>query len=411
MASFGLLRQPSTILLGRGQRAALVDHLPRDADNVLIVTDARMALQPEFIALAAAVRLAASVTVIADVRPELPVDDVIAAARGLAGNPPDAVIAVGGGSVIDFAKVLALLVTHGGRPQDYYGEFAVPGPTIPLIAIPTTAGTGSEATPIAVLTDPERQMKIGISSPHLIPLVAICDPELSDSAPPALAASAGADALSHCIESFTAIVRDGEPGLSTQRVSVGSNVLSDQWALAGITAIGRSLRAVVNGHPDAAVLSQARDDLVFAALAGGLSLGTGGAAAAHALQYPVGAATHTPHGVGVGVLLPYVMEFNRPARIAAFATVARALGHEGTDDEQASRVAVDLVAELLDDIGIPTTLKALGVAESSVHDIAEQGAQAGRLVNNNPRALDIKALELITSAAWHGDRSRVAGGR
>src|SRR5690606_20101181 len=133
---------------------------------------------------------------------------------------PDLVIGVGGGSCLDMAKCVALLLTHGGRPDDYYGELKVPGPVLPLIAIPTTAGTGSEVTPVAVLSDSQRSLKVGISSPQLIPTAAICDPELTLTCPPSLTAIAGADALTHAIEAFTATRRAVTSGITQERVFV-----------------------------------------------------------------------------------------------------------------------------------------------------------------------------------------------
>ncbi|UKA76186.1 iron-containing alcohol dehydrogenase [Arthrobacter sp. FW306-07-I] len=406
----GLLRQPATILVGRGQRHALPHHLPSGARQALIVTDARMAQEPAFTAMMRQLRDSGiHCTTIADVQPELPVADILAAKEKLADERVDVVVGIGGGTCMDFAKVIAILLTHGGKPQDYYGEFAVPGPTVPVIAIPTTAGTGSEATPVAVVSDPDREMKVGISSPYIVPVTAICDPELSDGAPPALTAAVGTDALSHAIESFTAIQRPATPLLGSERVFVGKSLLTDQYALAATAAIGRSLKTAVKGDTDPERLAAARDDMVFAAMAGGLALGTGGTAAAHALQYPVGAATHTPHGVGVGVLLPYVMEFNRPARVAEFATLARAMnvGSGQEDDEQLSHLFIDHIAGLLTAIGIPTTLDGLGMPQGKERWLATQAMKATRLVENNPRTLDIDALETIAAAAYRGDRQLV----
>ena len=151
-------------------------------------------------------------------------------------------VGMGGGSCLDLAKAVAVLLTHGGEASDYYGELRVPGPVMPVVALPTTAGTGSEVTPVAVLTDPERVSKVGISSPHLIPHTAVCDPELTVGCPPALTASAGADALSHVIEAFTAVRRPVTAELATERVFVGKNELTDTYALLGVRLIAGSLQ-------------------------------------------------------------------------------------------------------------------------------------------------------------------------
>lgn len=405
--SMGLLRQPPTLLFGRGQRHALPSALPVGSKAALVITDARMAQDRAFTDIVGGLNAVGVHTrVYSDVQPELPSQDAISAAALLADQTFDVIVSVGGGSCIDFSKVLAILLRHGGTPQDYYGEFAVPGPVLPLIAIPTTAGTGAEATPVAVVTDSQRQTKMGISSPYLIPDVAICDPELSDGAPPSLMMAAGVDALSHAIESFTAVRRTPTSGLSGERVFVGSNLLTDKYALGGIQAVGDSLSVAVNGHENPKRLMKARDDMVFAALAGGLALGSGGTAGAHALQYPVGAATHTPHGIGIAVLLPYVMEFNRPSKVSEFAQIARALGaEEQTDDETLSHLAIELVDKLLTDIDAPKTLAAIGMPAGKEGWIAAQALRSTRLIENNPRRLDAEQLEIIAAAAYTGNRA------
>jgi alcohol dehydrogenase class IV len=301
------------------------------------------------------------------------------------------------------AKMVALLLTHGGRPQDYYGESAVPGPILPVVAVPTTAGTGSEATPVAVLADPDREMKVGISSPHLIPHTSVCDPELTHSCPPGLTAHSGADAVTHLVESFTAASRPATAQLAYERVFIGKSALTDHIALQGLQLMGRSLLKAYANPSDA----DARHDVMLAAFAGGVALGTAGTAAAHALQYPLGAATHTPHGLGVGTLMPYVMRYNLPARTKEFAQIARILGVEESDRDEAqlARKGVEAVDALIDGLGLPGTIAELGLPEDRIEWLAEQGMGATRLVENNPRPLDLPAMVAISRAAYTGDRA------
>ena len=295
-----------------------------------------------------------------------------------------------------------MILAHGGQASDYYGELRVPGPVVPVVALPTTAGTGSEVTPVAVLTDPERVSKVGISSPYLIPHTAVCDPELTLGCPPELTASAGADALSHVIEAFTAVRRPPTAELATERVFVGKNVLTDTFALLGVRLIAGSLHRAWSDPDD----MEAREAMMLGATAGGFALGSAGTAAAHAIQYPVGAVTHTPHGVGVGALLPYVMEFNRPARVAELAAVARAMGaHAEASPDDLADQAIDGVADLLASVGIPSTLAELGLPPDRLRWTAEQALGAERLVANNPRPLDVDTLERIVRAAHAGDRA------
>ncbi len=403
MSMLGVLRGPHQVLFGSGQRHALGTLAASLGSRALVCTDARFGATREFDDL---VRLLADagleVLTFAEVLPDVPVHQVKECADLAAAFDPEVVIGMGGGSCMDLAKAVAVLLAHGGQPSDYYGELRVPGPVVPVLALPTTAGTGSEVTPVAVLTDPERVSKVGISSPHLIPHTAICDPELTLGCPPALTASAGADALSHVIEAFTAIRRPVSADLATERVFVGKNELTDTFALLGVRLIASSFHRAWTTPDDV----EAREAMMLGATAGGFALGTAGTAAAHAIQYPVGALTHTPHGIGVGVLLPYVMEFNRPARIPELALVALAMGAspDGSPGDLADE-AIDRVSALLSSVGIPATLAELGLPQDQLRWTAEQAMGAERLVANNPRLLDVDALERIVRAAHAGDRA------
>ncbi len=403
MSVFGLLRLPSSIIFGSGQRAVAAATAARLGKCALVCTDARLGREPVFHTLLADLAHAGlAVKVFDRTQPDLPIASIDDCLTESAGFTPDVVIGIGGGSCMDLAKTVALLLSHGGRPENYYGENKVPGPLIPVIAIPTTAGTGSEVTPVAVVSDTERNTKVGISSPYLIPKVAICDPELTVSCPPSITAVSGGDALTHAVESFTAATRIPTPLLSIDNVFVGKNVLSDQFALLAITSIWNSLyRAYQNGMD-----IEARERMMLASLAAGCSFGTAGTAAAHAIQYPVGNDTHTAHGAGVALLLPYVMEYNRPECTGAYATIARAVGLDapGKSEELLSFEVIDAIADLLASVGIPRTLKELGVAEDRQDSTAQRAVGITRLVNNNPRRIDLAAMERITRAAFSGDR-------
>ena len=224
----------------------------------------------------------------------------------------------------------------------------MPGPIVPLIALPTTAGTGSEATPVAVITDPATEMKIGVASPHLIPRHAICDPLLTVGAPPVVTAHAGIDALSHAIESFMAAREEPSTELVLGRPQVGKNLLSDALAL---TAAGHIVRNLARAVDDGSDL-EARTGMLYGSLLAGIAFGNSGVSAAHALQFALGAATHTSHGLGTGLLLPYVMEFNRPARPDEIAQLSSLMGGD----------AVSQVHALGLKIGLPQSLADIGVA-------------------------------------------------
>jgi alcohol dehydrogenase len=401
---FGLLRLPRTILFGAGQRAAVGETVRPLGRSVLVCTDARLGGAPVLSEVVTSLEEAGcTVRVFAGTQPELPTGAIAACVTELRGTALDVIVGLGGGSCLDMAKVVALLLTHGGSPSDYYGEFMVPGPTLPVVALPTTAGTGSEVTPVAVLTDPDRLMKVGISSPYLIPQVAICDPELTYSCPAGLTAVTGVDALTHVVEAFTAVRRPAAANLASERVFIGKSTFTDSIALSGLELLGRGLRRAFHDPGDTA----SRADTMMGALAGGIALGTAGTAAAHALQYPLGAITHTSHGVGVGALIPYVMRYNFPARIQEFAQIGRTLGVSPlpADLVAAARAGVEAVDAIIDGVGIPPTLAELGLPGDRLNEVADNGLNARRLVDNNPRPLDHAAMAAIVRAAYEGDRS------
>jgi alcohol dehydrogenase len=237
-------------------------------------------------------------------------------------------------------------------------------------------------------------MKVGISSPYLIPRTAICDPGLTPTCPPSVTAHSGIDALAHAIEAYMAVTRPPESRLPLERVAVGKNALSDVLALAAVREIGAHLeRAVADGDD-----MEARSGMLFGSLNAGLAFANAGVSAAHALQFAIGAATGTPHGLGTGLMLPYVMAFNRPAREPALCELAAALGDPGGD-------AVAIVHGLGLRIGLPARLADLELQEERLEAMGEQAAGIRRLAGNNPRPLDAGGCTAILRAAWRGDPS------
>jgi len=407
-SSFAVSRLPRNLIIGTGQRAALAGYVAPLGKRALVVTDERLAGDAQFLAMVDSLGQAGVLTqVYSGTVAELPAGSILDGLQMGKDFDADVVVGIGGGSCIDAAKVIALLLTHGGTPSDYYGEFKVPGPILPLIGVPTTAGTGSEVTPVAVISDPDRAVKVGIASPHLIPHTAICDPELTYSCPPALTAVSGADALTHAIEAFTTLRRQVDASTVHEHVFVGKNALSDHYALHAIRLISGSLKAAYDNGAD----RSARDDLMLGATLAGLAFGTAGTAAAHAVQYPVGALTHTPHGAGVAVMMPYVMEFNLSSAEAEMAEIAEAMGvrRAGQDQASAAAAAIDAVAELFASVGIPKTLRDLGMTDDKLAWTAEAALGASRLVKNNPRPLDPQSMALLVNAAFAGDRAALRG--
>jgi len=400
----GVLRSPASIFFGSGQRAALAEIVTTFGQRALVCSDERFLTDARLVEMAQSLRSAGIEMELYDrTLAELPLECITEASELARKFAPNVIVAVGGGSCIDLAKLVALSLAYPGDLSDFYGELKVPGPVLPVIAIPTTAGTGSEITPVAVLGDPQRKLKVGISSPHLIPRIALCDPELTLSCPAGLTAVAGADALTHAIEAFTAITRPYQPGLALRQVFIGKNSLSDQHAQTAIASLAGYLSQSVRSGDDL----NAREQVMYGSMTAGLAFGVAGTAAAHALQYPVGALTKTAHGLGVAALMPYVMEYNRPAVLAEFVEIARQFGRTEGDNEMLASMAIDAVAALFADIGIPADLRSLGVEQKDLAWISEQSLLSARLVNNNPRQLDLGAMRQIAEAAFHGDRSRL----
>jgi alcohol dehydrogenase len=392
MTDFAVLRAPSQVLFGTGMAAATGRVAAGHGRRVLVITDPVIAGTPGFATVVESLA-GLDVTVFSEAVVDVPGSAVDAALALGSAAEPDVIVAVGGGSVIDLAKVTALLLAHGAPLANYYALQSVPGPIVPLIVLPTTAGTGSEATPVAVITDPATEMKIGVASPHMIPRHAICDPLLSIGAPPVVTAHSGIDALSHAVESFMAAREEPSPELVLDRPQVGKNLLSDALAL---TAAGHIFRHLARAVDDGSDL-EARTGMLYGALLAGIAFGNSGVSAAHALQFALGAATHTSHGLGTGLLLPYVMEFNRPARPDEIAQLSSLMGGD----------AVSQVHALGLKVGLPQSLADIGVARHDLRPMAEASMGIKRLVDNNPRPLDVDALEAILNAAWHGEPGRL----
>jgi alcohol dehydrogenase class IV len=312
---------------------------------------------------------------------------------------PDALLGLGGGSNMDLAKITATLLTHGGQPRNYVGDDKIPGPVAPLICVPTTAGTGSEVSAAAVLTDTDTKMKVGVLSNFLRPRVALVDPLLTVSCPPKVTADSGIDALTHAVEAFTAVDNATFPLPAGERtVYQGRHPMGDLLAQKAIALIGANLRrAVANGND-----LDAREGMALGATLAGMAFSNVGVAVVHALEYPVGGATHCSHGAGNGLLLPHVMRFNLPERRKEFAAVARLLGENvaGLSEEQAAARAVAAVEKLRDDIRIPRRLRDLGVTETQLRPFAEKAFGIKRILRVNPRTVTVEDLEGILRSAF-----------
>ncbi len=307
--------------------------------------------------------------------------DLLARARTA---QPDAIVGLGGGSPLDAAKLIAALCDRAQPLGEAFGSGNLKGRSLPLLCIPSTAGTGSEVSPNAILLDEVEQMKKAVISPHLVPDATFIDPSLMLTVPPAVTAATGLDALTHCIEAYT---------------NNFAHPLVDTWALDGIRLIAAALPIVVREPANLA----ARTDLALGSLYGGLCLGPVNTAAVHALSYPLGSRHHIPHGHANAILLPHVLRFNIGATPDRYAAVAHALGapHQATPALTAISV-VDRMWQIIKDTGLEMRLSALGIPESDLPILAAAGLSVTRLMKNNPRPMTQHDAESIYRHAFHG---------
>jgi alcohol dehydrogenase class IV len=369
------------IVAGAGSLAQLAPLAAEyKARHVLIVSDKGVAaaglVEPARAALA---RAGFAVTVIDDTPPEPEVKDVdavMAAAR--AAGAVDLVVGIGGGSAMDVAKIAAVLLAHPVSLRDLLNKAPIPSRGVPTVMVPTTAGTGSEATPNSIILVPEDELKIGIVSPLLMPDAVILDPLLTLTLPAHVTAATGMDALTHAIECYC---------------SKKGNAFSDLYGLEAIRLIARSLR---RAHADGRDV-RARADMLLGAFYGGVCIATSSTTAVHALAYPLGGKYRIPHGLSNAILLPHVMEFNHAGSEARFAAMAAAMGLavDGLSAGAAGERFIGALYALNADLGIRSTLRDKGVADGDLDGLVEGAAKVTRLLDNNPRPMsktDMRAI-------------------
>jgi alcohol dehydrogenase len=280
----------------------------------------------------------------------------------------DCVIGVGGGSAMDVAKAVSVLLTNGGKAEDYLGIGKIPKPGVPKIMVPTTAGTGAEVTFTAVFINEKTKSKGGMNGAPLYPNAALLDPELTLSMPPHVTAATGIDAFTHAVEGYT---------------STKAHPISDMYALEAIEMISRNLpRAYANGND-----LKARSEMLMGSLLAGKALATAGVGLVHAMAYPLGGMFGIPHGLANAVLLPYVVEYNLIGNPGKYAAVAEVMGHDtsGMPVREAAGLAVDAIFNLNNDVGIPLSLAALDIPVEKVPEMADIALKVTVPVENNPR--------------------------
>jgi len=295
----------------------------------------------------------------------------------------DLIVGLGGGSSMDTAKGAAIMGTRGGSVREICGMDVIPKRGLPKILIPTTGGTGAEATRAFVVTDEEEGIKKVSYSNYNLPDLAIIDPMLTVSMPPKVTADTGVDALVHAIESF---------------VSFNATPFSDLLALEAIRLISQSLPRAYSKGEDLS----ARYDMSLAALLAGMSITSGGLGAVHALAYPIGTEFHQNHGRSNGMILPHVMEFNLIGNIKKYSAIAGAMGEpiEGLNSFEAAERSVTAVKRLLERVNISYHLRDYGIPKESIPKLVEGGMKQSRLFVPNPRNLSKEDVTAIYTKAW-----------
>ncbi|MBW5447059.1 iron-containing alcohol dehydrogenase [Cohnella sp. CFH 77786] len=315
-----------------------------------------------------------SCSIIQDVMPEPTAGHIRELCARLSEESFDLIVGIGGGSVLDVTKLISVLRTNDRQVEEMLGIDNVERPGIPAVLIPSTAGTGSEVTPNAIVTLPEEELKIGVVSRHLLPRLVVLDPCLTMELPQAHTAATGMDAFTHAIESY---------------ISVKANPISDMFALESIRLISRNIVQVYREGSDLA----AREQMLLGSMYGGMALTGSGTAAVHALAYPLGGKFNIPHGVANSMLLPHVMEFNESAVRGRLKRVAVAMGLGGS--LQNAEGVIQKIKEWTVALDIPQDLRVFGVEGRNVPALAQAALKVTRLMQNNPKPMAAGDVEAV----------------
>lgn len=310
------------------------------------------------------------VTIFSEVEPDPRIETAEACANAARSCKADVIIGVGGGSAMDIAKVAAVLAYSKQHIHSMFGIEQVNAAGLALILVPTTAGTGSEVTHIAILSDEQEHLKKGIVSKFLFPRLAIVDPLLTLGVPAAVTAASGMDALLHAVEAFT---------------SKNANDLSDTLARRAMRLISENLRdAYQNGQN-----LEARTGMLEGSMLAGMAFANAGVTAVHAFAYPIGAEFHIPHGVANSIMMGPVLTFNISGNPAKFAEVAECISEkiDGTSVQDRAELSVAIMKQLAHDIDIPKNLSSFGVRKEHIPNLADGVLKVTRLLANNPRAI------------------------
>lgn len=320
------------------------------------------------------------VTTFTDVVADPPAHVVLAATSAAKAARVDGVVSIGGGSSMDVAKLVALLVASGERLDDIYGVGNAKGPRLPLILAPTTAGTGSEVTPISIVTTGEGEKK-GVVSPVLLPDWAILDADLTLGLPQAITAATGIDAMVHAIEAYT-----------SRRLK---NPVSDCLAREALTLLSGNIREVYRNGRN----RDARQAMLLGSMLAGMAFANAPVAAVHALAYPIGARFHVAHGLSNSLVLPEVLRFNAPTAAPLYGELAGIIVPDATGDAaHRTTTLIDYFSRLPSELGLPARLEQVGIKRADIAQLAEDAMKQTRLLVNNPREVTLQDARDIYGA-------------
>lgn len=384
---FSSFNAVSRVVHGWGSIQALPEEFKRlglDRSKVLIVSDAGIASTGILDRTASILSAAGFETEkFTEISNDPPISDAEASVEFAKRYKPGAVLGIGGGSSLDIAKLAALMPTNSGTLESYLGMDLVENPGIPLILMPTAAGTGSEVTNISVLSDPANNIKKAVVSRHSYARAVLLDPELSVGLPPKITAMTGMDALVHATESF---------------VGKRATLFTDALNIEAIRVIGANLRQAYSNGQD----QEARTNMMYASCMAGMAFSNTQNGLDHALALAIGGRYHLPHGLLTAFICPWVMEFNMVAAPEKFARIALALGvkPDGKSTAELAEASVDCVRSLLSDLNISTRLGTYDVPPDAFADIARGTVGAARLISNNPRDVTEKDVVALLEANY-----------
>lgn len=373
------------VVFGSGAVESLPDEIKRvKGSRVLVVTDPGIKSAGVLDHLTGVLdRAKITFSAYAEVEPDPRVEVALSSADAAKAFGPDVIVGLGGGSSLDISKVTSVMLTNEGPIEKYFGMELVPRPGVPLILIPTTAGTGSEMTSICVLGDTKNKVKKGIVSEHMFARTALLDPKLTLALPPRVTAMTGMDALVHAVESY---------------VGVRASVFTDTLNLQAIRLVAANLRlAYANGANLAA-----RENMLHASCLAGMAFSNTQNGLDHALALAIGGKFHLPHGLLTAFIMPWVMEYNLIAAPAKYIRIAEAFGEriQHLPETEAARLSVKAVKSLLDDLRISYKLSSYGVPREEFPALAKATVGAVRLIGNNPRTVTEQDVIAILEANY-----------